>query len=196
MNMRVLVFLLTLACSALPSEVYSEPPQFTPQEFKTTAVFDLAVQKSAFVKPGNSRLETKSAFVTYTDEFFSGKRNALKVEFFTKPVTEDSRFDILRDNSKELSKGGYAALVLFLDEQNRIDQANLTYVIPGTTVMRTVAGTPEELTKYFSDYDFDQKRLRLKSKGSYRTEPDSKEEVFTLSWETDLNIPVYDRIKK
>jgi hypothetical protein len=75
-------------------------------------------------------------------------------------------------------------------------RANLTYVIPGTTVVRTVAGTPEELTKYFSAYDFDQKRLRLKSKGTYHTESDSKEEVFTLSWETDLNTPVYDHIKK
>src|SRR5438128_9562418 len=114
MNMRVLVFLLTMACSALPGEVYSEPSHFTPQEFQTKAVFDLYVQKSALFKSGNSRLETRSAFVTYTDEFFSGKRKALKVEFFTKPVTEDSRIDILQNHSKELSKGGYAALVLFL----------------------------------------------------------------------------------
>ena len=189
-------FLLTLACFAIPGEVYSEPPQFTPQEFQTKAVFNLDVQKSAFFKSGNSRLETESAFVPYTDEFFSGKRKALKAEFFNKPETEDSQIDLLQNHSKELSKGGYAALVLFLDDQKGIDQANLTYVIPGTTVVRTVAWTPDELTKYFSDYNFDQKRLRLKSKGTYHTEPDSKDEVFTLSWETDLNLPVYDRIKK
>jgi hypothetical protein len=118
------VSLLTLACSALASEVYSAS-----LEFQTEAVFNLAVQKSALFKTGNSRLETISAFVTYTNEFFFGKRKALKIEFFTKPVTEDSQVDILRNNSNELSKGGYASLVLFLGEQSQIDQANLTYVI-------------------------------------------------------------------
>jgi hypothetical protein len=85
--------------------------------------------------------------------------------------------------------------VLFLDEQNRIAQANLTFVMPGVTVTRTVAAQREEMTKYFSDYRFDGKRLQLKSKGSYKTEPASKDEIFTLAWEIDLNIPVSDRIQ-
>ena len=63
-------------------------------------------------------------------------------------------------------------------------------------VVRTVASNREDLTKYFSDYHFDQNRLRLKSKGSYNTAPDSKEEILTLSWETDLDIPVFDQTKK
>jgi hypothetical protein len=69
-------------------------------------------------------------------------------------------------------------------------------VIPGTTVVRTVASSREELAKYFSDYKFDRNRLRLKSKGSYNTAPDSTEEVLTLSWDTDLDIPVFDQTKK
>jgi hypothetical protein len=85
---------------------------------------------------------------------------------------------------------------LFLDDdENQIWQANLTYVVPGTTVARTVAASPEELTKYFSDFHFDHNRLQLKSKGSY-TAPDSKEETLTLSWNADLDLPVFDRIKK
>jgi hypothetical protein len=98
----------------------------------------------------------------------------------------------LWNNPKELSTGGYAALVLFLDEQSQIDQANLTYV----TIVRTVAGTTEELTRYFSDYRFRSEAVATEGKGSYQTEPDSKAKVFTLSWETDFDLSVYDRIDK
>jgi hypothetical protein len=85
---------------------------------------------------------------------------------------------------------------LFLDERKQIWQANLTYVIPGTTVVRTVASNREELTKYFSDYRFEQNHLRLKSNETYNTAPDSKDEILTLSWATDLDIPVFDQTKK
>ena len=40
---------------------------------------------------GKSRLETKSAFVTYTNEFFAGKTNALKVQFFSQPIVEEAQ---------------------------------------------------------------------------------------------------------
>jgi hypothetical protein len=120
----------------------------------------------------------------------------LKIQFFIQPIGDDARAKLLKNDDREISKGGTAVLVLFLDQGNQITQANLTYVIPGTTVVRTVAWTREDLTKYFFDYRFDQSRLRLKSKGSYNTGPDSKEEVLHLSWDVDLDIPVFDQTKK
>ena len=195
-TMRVLGFIVVLFCCVFFTSIYSEPSQSTSQEFQTKALFNLAVQKSQVLKLGKSQLETKSAFVTYTNEFFAGKTNALKVQFFTQPIVEETRAKLLKGDNSEIIRGGYAALVLFLDERKQIWQANLTYVIPGTTVVRTVASNREELTKYFSDYHFDNGRLRLKSKGSYNTAPDSKEEILTLSWDTDVHIPVYDQIKK
>lgn len=194
--MRVLRIIAVLFCCVFLTSIYSEPSQFTSEEFQTKALFNLTVQKSPALKVGKSQLETKSAFVTYTNEFFAGKTNALKVQFFTRPIVEETRAKLLRGEHSEISRGGYAALVLFLDEQKQIWQANLTYVIPGATVVRTVASNHEELTKYFSDYHFDNRRLRLKSKGSYNTAPGSKEEILTLSWDTDLDIPVFDQIKK
>ena len=196
MNMRVLGIIAILSCCAFATEIYSEPTLSTSQAFQTRALFNLVVQKSKVLSLGKSRLETKSAFVTYTNEFFAGKTNALKVQFFTQPIVEEAKAKLLRDDNREISRGGYAALVLFLDARNQIWQVNLTYVIPGTTVVRTVASNREELTKYFSDYHFDQNRLRLKSKGSYNTGPDSKEEIITLSWDTDLDVPVFDQTKK
>ncbi len=196
MNMRVLGIIVILFFSAFSTPIYSEPTPSTVQQFQRRALFQLDVQKSTVLKLGKSSLQTKSAFVTYTNEFFAGKINALKVQFFTQPIGEESRAKLLQNDNREISRGGYAALVLFVDERNQIWQANLTYVIPGTTVVRTVASNREELTKYFPDYHFDQNRLRLKSKGSYNTAPDSKEEILTLSWDTDLDIPVYDQTRK
>jgi hypothetical protein len=196
MNIRVLGILAVLFCCAFSTDSDSQPTLSTSQQFQTRALFHLDVQKSKVLNLGKSRLETKSAFVTYTNEFFAGKTNALKIQFFTRPIGEEARAKLLRNDNHEISRGGYAALVLFVDERNQIWQANLTYVIPGTTVVRTVASNREELTKYFSDCHFDQIRLRLKSKGSYNTAPDSKEEILTLSWDTDLDIPVFDQTRK
>ena len=176
-------------------DINAEAAQPTSQEFQTKASFNLTVQKSNVLKVGKSRLDTVSAFVTYTNEFFAGKTNALKAQFFTQPIVEQVRAKLLKGDDQEISKGGYAALVLFLDERKQVWQVNLTYVITGTTVVRTVASSREELTKYFSQYHFESNRLRLKSKGSYDAQ-DSKEEIFSLSWDTDLDIPVFDQIKK
>ena len=210
MNLRSLSIIVVLFCCAFPIDIYSEPtgPLSTmglmrcvqgvcyETEFQTKALFNLDVQKSKVLKLGKSRLETESAFITYTNEFFGGATNALKVQFFTQPIKEEARAKLLRGDNQEISRGGYATLVLFLeDDENQIWQANLTYVVPGTTVARTVAASPEELTKYFSDFHFDHTRLQLKSKGSY-TAPDSKEETLILSWNVDLDLPVFDRIKK
>jgi len=209
MNMRALVIIAILCCCAVPADIYSEPTQpvsamglmrcaqgvCDETEFQTKALFNLAVQKSQVLKLGESRLETKSAFATYTNEFFAGVTNALKVQFFTQSIREESRAKLLSGDNQEMRSGGYASLVLFLDDQNEIWQANLTYVIPGTTVSRAVALSCDEVTKYFSHYHFDHNRLRLKSKGSY-TAADLKEETLTLSWDAELDIPVFDRMKK
>jgi len=194
--MHVLGIVVVLFCCAFPTSLYSAPVPSTAQQFQTSASFSLGVQKSKTLKVGKSRLATKSAFVTYTNEFFGGKTNALKIQFFTTPITEENRVKLLKNDNQEITRAGFAALVLFLDERKQIWQANLTYVIPGTTVVRTVASDRQELTKYFSDYRFEQNRLRLKSTGTYNPGPDSPEEQLTLSWDTDLDLPVFDQTKK
>ena len=176
---------LLLLCCAFSTEIHSQT---------ATAVFHLDVQKSKVLPLGKSSLATSSAFVTYTNEFFAGKTNALKIQFFTQPLGPDAQARLLRDETLEMRRDGYAALVLFVDDRHQIWQVNLTYVIPGTTVVRTVASTREELTRYFSDYQFSNNRLRLKSKGSHRT-GSNEDDVLTLSWDTDLTIPVFDRRK-
>ena len=146
------------------------------------------------IKAGASTIVTQSAFVTRAHGLIPGNSEGLEIQFFTKPITEAGINDILKNGAKELKKSDYAAIVLFLDKDNKIWQANLSYVIPGTTVARTVAWKPEELKKYFSNYQFDGKKLILKSNGSYSETEPGKEKI-RLSWNVDFNLPVFHSVK-
>jgi hypothetical protein len=168
--------------------------QFRSQDFKTKSVFELVVSDSSVLKVGASRIVTQSAFVMLAHGLIPGNSEGLEIQFFTKSITEAAMTDILKNGAKELKKSDYAALVLFLDKENKVWQANLSYVIPGTTVARTVAWKPEELKKYFSNYQFDGKRLILKSNGNY-SEAESGKEKIRLSWNVDFNLPVFHSVR-
>jgi hypothetical protein len=164
------------------------------QDFKTKGVFELVVNDSSVLRRGPSRIVTQSAFVTRAHGLIPGNSEGLEIQFFTKPITETAAADLLRSGAQELKKSDYAALVLFLDKNSKIWQANLSYVIPGTTVARTVAWKPEELKKYFSNYQYDGQRLLLKSNGNYSETESGKEKIW-LSWNVDLNLPVFPSVK-
>jgi hypothetical protein len=163
-----------------------------PQDFQTKGTFDLVVSRSQVLRPGPSTIVTQSAFVTHAHGLIPGNADGLEIQFFTGPLTEAARADILGNGAKQMRKSPYAALVLFLDKDDHVWQVNLSYVIPGTTVARTVAWKPDEL-RQFADYAFDGTRVRLKSKGTYR---ETGNEQLTLSWDVDLSLPVFDRITK
>jgi hypothetical protein len=156
------VLVVSACCVMAAARVNSDVP-IRSQDFQTKAVFELVVNNSSVLGPGPSRIVTECAVVTLAHGLIPGNSDGLEILFFTKPLTEAGRADILKNDARELKKSDHAALVLFLDKVNKVWQANLSYVIPGTTVARTVAWTPEELKKYFSDYKFDGKRLVLKS---------------------------------
>ena len=165
------------------------------QDFKTDAVFKLMVHKSSVLKLGSSAITTLSAFATVMTKGTIGYSEGIEIQFFTKPITEENKTDLLQNGAKELRKGDHAVLVLFLDNKQNVAQANLTYVIPGTTVTRTMAWKPEDLKRYFSIFKFDGKRLMLKSEGSY-SDADSEQEKLTLSWKMDVDLPVFNEITK
>jgi hypothetical protein len=197
MNVRVKrrPHLLVVAVCFMASYVRAQSDvHFSAQDFKTKSVFELVVNDSSVLKAGASRIVTQSAFVTLALGLIPGNSEGLEIQFFTKPITEATIADILKNGAKESKKSDYAAFVLFLDKDNKVWQANLSYVIPGTTVARTVAWKPEELKKYFSNYQYDGKRLILKSNGSY-IEPESGKEKMRLSWNVDFNLPVFHSVK-
>jgi hypothetical protein len=187
--------LLVVAVCFIASHVRAQSvAHFSSQDFKTKSVFELLINDSRALKPGASKIVTQSALITLARGLIPGNSDGLEIQFFTKSITEAVMTDILKNGAKELKKSDYATIVLFLDKDNKVWQANLSYVIPGTTVARTVAWKPEELKKYFSNYQFDGKRLILKSNGSY-SETESGKEKLRLSWNVDFNLPVFHSVK-
>jgi hypothetical protein len=167
---------------------------FRPQDFQTPATFELTVTRSTVLKPGASRIVTMSAFATLTHGLMPGNSDGLEILFFTQPITDAARVDILERGARELRSRDHAALVLFLDKDKRVWQVNASYVTRGKTVGRTVAWTPDDL-KQFAHYRFDGTRLTLKSQGRY-VDANSGDEQLSLSWEVDVNLPVFHRARK
>lgn len=172
----------------------------SPASAYPTAAFtvDLDVTRSRVLGLGKSHVEAVSAFATHTDEFFGGRTKALKIHMFASPIDAAARDRLIKNDEDhgELTRGGSAVFVLFLDDQNRIVQANLTYIIPGTTVVRTLAWTQSDVAKWFSDYRFADGRLRLKTKGTYVTGPESPDEVLTLSWDVVIDTAVIEHLTR
>jgi len=69
MTSSIVAMIMALLLGAFPTHIYAEPTQ----DFQTRASFDLAVQKSMVLKLGKSRVETKSAFVTYNERILCGQ---------------------------------------------------------------------------------------------------------------------------
>lgn len=191
------IFVCFLGCAAPQSK--SGPVKsgsaFNADNFKTRAVFELVNHQSDLIQQGSGKVVTESAVVTYTNGLFPGNTEGLEIQFFTKPMTAADQNDVVENDAKGMRGSDYVALVLSLDKQNIIGQVNLSYVVPGTTVTRTVAWKADDLNKYFSDYHFDGKRLQLKSKGTY-SEINSKQQTMNLAWDVDFDLPVFDRRKQ
>lgn len=177
---------VSLACAA---------DQFDQRDFQTDASFELVVSKSEYLRPGASKITSQSAYVSLAHGLTAGNADGLEVMFFSRPVTQASVPDLMSTDASEMRTSAYAAMVLFLDKNKKVAQANLSYVVPGTTVARTVAWKPDELKRYFSDMTFTDGRLVLKSAGSY-SEADSAQEVFTLTWDIDLDLPVVREVQR
>jgi hypothetical protein len=163
--------------------------KFRPADFHARADFELVVERSKYLRPGASNITALSAFVSLVHGLTPGNADGLEVNFFDSPVNESDLPDPMRNDAREKRKGSYAAMVLYLDKQYRVSQVNLGYVVPGTTVARTVAGRPDELKRYFSRASFKDDRLAVKSSGTH-SEADPAQDVFKLSWNVDLDLPV------
>jgi hypothetical protein len=190
----LVIAVLSVALRPLDANSSSYGP-FTVQDFQTKSAFELVVTDSNALKPGTSKIAAQSGYVTLAHGLIPGDADGLEIHFFPTQATEKVKADIVENDAKELKKSSYAALVLFLGKDKKIWQANLSLVVPGATAARTVAWKPEELKKYFSIYQFDGKRLVLKSKGSY-AESEKNREQLRLSWDVDLNLPVVREVRR
>jgi hypothetical protein len=180
-----------VASGLLAPSVASPGDAYRPEDFRTTSVFELVVESFGVLRPGPSRIAAKSAVATRVRGLTSGNSAGLEILFVSEPITQTSHADAVLRQARDLRKRDHAGLVLYVDAQGKIWQVNLEYVVPGTTVSRTIAWKPEELQQ-FSRSTLDGTRLTLRSKGLYR---ESGGERFTLSWDVDVSVPVIDPAK-
>jgi hypothetical protein len=171
------------------------PVTFDPRDFQARGLFELVIKDAKPLTPGASRIRSRSAFVSRVHGLIPGNADGIEVVFVTKPITEASIPDILQHDARQLRTGDHAALVLFLDREDHVAQVNLSYVVPGTTVARTVAWKPDELRKQFSRVNVRGGRLLLTSKGTY-AEIEAGHEALTLSWDVDVDLPVIREVTR
>ena len=188
---------LTLAALTIGETNRSSTPGLSPAGVVTAVGhFDLDVQKSKALRLGKSHIETVSAFVTYTDRFFGGRVNAFEIRLYAAPIDAAAQTRLLENerDDRDLTRVGAAFLVVFVDNRNQVTQVNLTYMIPGTTVVRTIAWLPADLAKWSSALHYADGRLRLKSKGLSIAGQESPDDQLTLAWDVDLDVSVVNRI--
>jgi hypothetical protein len=180
-----LLCFLAMSCLA-PSAVAAD---------NSTGAFELVVKDSKPLKPGTSKIRSQSAFASRVHGLVPGNADGIEIVFVTKPITDAMLPDILKNDARELRRGDYAALVLFLDNNDNVAQVNLSYVVPGTTVARTIAWKPDELRQKFSRVTIRGGRVVLKSKGTY-AEIESGHEALQLTWDIEVDLPVIREVTR
>ncbi len=157
-------------------------------------VFELTNQQTGYIPVGHSRIVTASAFATHNNKQPPFGTEGVTIRLYPRPLTDADRADILTNNARGM-KGDCAVMLLFLDKDRKIGQVNLTYVVPGTTVARTVASSADELSRSFANFHFDGTHLHLVSKGTFK-DVNERKEPLVLSWDVTLDLPVAEEPKK
>src|SRR5687767_467576 len=147
---------------------------------RSNGAFELVVKDAKPLTAGTTRIRSRSAVASRVHGLVPGNADGIKLVFATTP---------------DVRSGDHAAMVLFLDRDDRVTQVNLSYMVPGTTVARTVAWKPADLRKQFSDVSIRGGRVALKSKGTY-SEIEAGREVLTLTWDVDVDLPVIREVTR
>ena len=159
---------------------------------RMVAVFDLVNHQSGVLPMGNSHIVAVSAWAGRMAKEPPYGTEALEIEFFTAPLTAADDADLTTNSGRKVKKHDYAAFVIFLDKDRHATQVNMTFVVPGSTVVRSVAYTATKLKSDFSDLHFDGKRVQFKSNARFE-ETDDKNALLSLAWNVDIDLPVVDR---
>jgi hypothetical protein len=168
---------------------------FDARDYATGAELVLTVEKSQYLTPGTNRLAAQTAFVTLAHGLRPGNADGVEVLFVADAPTAARVREIASSDGPGVKSGNYAVLVLYLNKDGGVSQANLTVVFPGTTVTRTIAWKTDDLKRYFSEAGLRNRRLRLKSAGTF-AEREAAADTLQLRWTIDLDLPVKREITR
>ncbi|HKV04510.1 MAG TPA: hypothetical protein VJO53_05300 [Candidatus Acidoferrales bacterium] len=171
------------------------PPPVDPGSFSTKAKFSV----------DNTALSLSSAVAIIEARRYPPGYSWLRVYFYSFPLTAEDAAGVANGNIDSLEKKwtktandpptynrSHAVIQLSVDSAHKVWQADMS--VPGHTC--TIAPFEPDVKKFLQDYQFDGKRLRLKSKGTYVCDmkfmgiPNQN-----FGWDIDLSVPVFQEMK-
>lgn len=189
-HLRLATLLMLLAISA----VSANPTPVDPGVFRTTAKFS--------VDPTAMTLSSAVAII-------EPRRGApgyswLRVTFYSFPVMPDDVAAVTAGDIESLEKKwnqmarnpkvyntSHAVIQLSVDASHKVWQVDMS--VPGHAC--TIAPFEPDVKKFLQSYDFDGKKLKLKSKGSYTCDMKSMGiPNQTFGWDMDLGLPVFQKM--
>lgn len=124
----------------------------------------------------------------------------LRVDFYSFPLTAEDVADATNGHTEAIdrrwskkpnSRDSHAVIQLAVDTSFEVRQVDMS--VPGHAC--TIAPFEQDVKKFLQDYQFDGKKLRLRSKGSYVCDmkfmgiPNQN-----FGWDIDLSIPVFKKV--
>jgi hypothetical protein len=172
------------------------PAAIEPGAFQTSAKFSID-RDSMSLATGVATIEPRLGAPGYS---------WVRINFYSFPVAAEDIPNILNGDVRSMDKkwsqkSGNPAdynhsngvIQLSVDKDFKVWQADMA--VPGHTC--TIAPYEKDVRAFLQEYEFDGKRLKLKSKGTYVCDMRSMgagSPVF--GWDLDLNLPVFERVDR
>jgi hypothetical protein len=172
----------------------ADPMPIDPSTFSTSAKF--SVDKSA--------MTLSSAVATIEPRLGAPGYSWLRITFYGFPLTADDVAGVTSGNTESIEKKwsamasnpadynrSHAVIQLSVDAAHKVWQVDMS--VPGHTC--TIAPSEPDVKGFLQTYQFDGKKLTLKSKGSYTC--DMKFMGISnqnFGWDIDVDIPVFEKI--
>jgi hypothetical protein len=175
--------------------VLSGPASVDPNSFRTSARFSV----------DNLAMSLSTAVATIEPRLGAPGYSWLRISFYSFPVAADDIAGIMKGDTGSMDKkwnqkasnpkdynSSYAFIQLSVDQNSKVWQVDMA--VPGHAC--TIAPYEQDVKNFLQNYQFDGKKLTLKSKGSYDCDmkfmgiPNQK-----FGWDIDLNADVFQKMK-
>lgn len=161
---------------------------------RVAGAIELTNHQPDILLQGKSRLDLVDGRAVHSPTLAVGAEG-FRIDLYTKPVTAADGSDLPAADVARVEKAGLAVVMILLDKQGAIGQVNLTMVIPGSTVTRTVAWKAKDLESWSAGFHRDGARLTLRHTGVLN-DVNAKGEALELTWKLDIDLPVTESARR
>jgi hypothetical protein len=192
--MRYLSFFIAFVLCAAGG-AHSGPVSIDPNSFHTNSNFSV----------NDNAMSLSNAVATIEPRLGAPGYSWLRIYFYSFPVVADDMAGILKGDTGSMDKkwnqkasnpkdynNSRAVIQLSVDKDSKVWQVDMS--IPGYSC--TIAPFDQDVKNFLQEYQFDGKKLRLKSKGSYTCDMKFMGKANPkFSWDIDLNTTVFEKVR-